>query len=92
MTSPRPLVTHVKVDTRLFRVAVAFSGMSHAQLAKKAGVSKALIGNLNSGTRNTCKGDTAAKIARVLNLKAIKLTAADVFDMQVTRNPVKAAA
>ena len=88
--STRTRIQHVEVDTRSLKVALKFSGMSHAQLALKAGVSKAMIGNLASGARITCKADTAVKIAKALDLKP-----KDLFDLVITRTgatPQKVAA
>ena len=92
MSTKRPTVVHAIVDTRTFKVAVAFSGMSHAQLALKAGVSKATIGNLASGKRTSCKWETAVKICAALDLKAIKLTPSDLLEVKVYKHAASAAA
>lgn len=92
MTAQKPRVLRVTVHTNVLRAAVAFSGMSHAELGAKAGVSKAMIGNLVSGARTQCKADTAAKICKALNLKAVRMDPKDLFDVKVFRQDAALAA
>jgi transcriptional regulator with XRE-family HTH domain len=83
MTTTRARVLRVTVHTNVLRAAVAFSGMSHAEIALKAGVSKGQVGNLVSGARTQCKADTAAKLCKALNLKAVKMAPKDLFEVHV---------
>lgn len=56
------------VDARALRMALKFHRWSYADLARAAGVSKGTIGNLAGGTRTTANPETAAKIAKALNI------------------------
>lgn len=56
------------VDSRSLRMALKFHRWSYADLARAAGVSKGTVGNLASGTRSTATPETAAKIAKALNV------------------------
>lgn len=56
------------VDARSLRMALKFHRWSYSDLARAAGVSKGTVGNLASGARTTANPETAAKIAKALNV------------------------
>lgn len=56
------------VDARALRMALKFHRWSYADLARAAGVSKGTVGNLAGGARTTANPETAAKIAKALNV------------------------
>lgn len=53
-------------DRRMLHQYMDFKGMKVRELAQAAKVSRATIGHLHSGARNTCKPDTARAIERAL--------------------------
>lgn len=71
------------VDSRSLRMALKFHRWSYADLARAAGVSKGTVGNLASGARTTANPETAAKIAKALNVDTD-----DLFRLE----PIKTAA
>lgn len=50
-----------------FRSYMEFRGETNASLAQKAGVSKAIVGHLRGGHRDTCAPKTARAIEKALN-------------------------
>lgn len=71
------------VDSRSLRMALKFHRWSYSDLARAAGVSKGTVGNLASGARSTANPETAAKIAKALNVDTD-----DLFRLE----PIKSAA
>lgn len=57
-----------RVDARALRMALKFHRWSYADLARAAGISKGTVGNLASGARTTANPETAAAIAKALNV------------------------
>lgn len=55
------------ISTDAFRSYVKHRKMTIEEVAFRAGVSKALVGHLHSGARNTCRDDNAMKIERALD-------------------------
>lgn len=53
-------------DHRMIRQYMAYKDMNIRDLATAAKVSRATVGHLHSGARNTCKPETAAAIERAL--------------------------
>lgn len=54
------------VSPHMLRAWLDHRGLSYADLAQCAGVSKQFIGQLATGKRKTCKPETAARIEQVL--------------------------
>lgn len=63
-------------------------GLSQAELARRAGMSRAVINNLLRGTRNPSLL-TALTVARALNVSLDELAAGNLLDMTDTDNVVK---
>ena len=63
-------------SARALKMALTYQRWSYADLARAAGVSKSTVGNLASGARTTTNPETAAKIAKALNVKT-----SDLFDL-----------
>lgn len=57
---------HMVANQQAFKLLVKYNRMSYRDLAKKAGVSHGIIGDLMTGRRNTCTPETAAKIEDAL--------------------------
>lgn len=74
---------NAKVDRKALRMAIKFSGMSQAEVARKAKVSPQQISNLLH-TRQYCGADTAGKIARALNTDAAELFTLNMFGVPRT--------
>ncbi|MGW9825104.1 transcriptional regulator with XRE-family HTH domain [Brevibacterium pityocampae] len=55
------------ISTEAFRSYVGHRKMTIEEVAYRAGVSKALVGHLHSGKRNSCRDDNAARIERALD-------------------------
>jgi DNA-binding Xre family transcriptional regulator len=85
MTAQKPRVLRVTVHTSVLRAALGFSGMTQRELAHKAGISQPMIAHLASGRRTQCRADTAAKLCKALDLKAVKMEPKDLFDVKVFR-------
>lgn len=68
------------VDPRALRMALKFHRWSYSDLARAAGVSKGTVGNLASGTRTSANPETAAKIAKALNVDT-----EDLFRLEAIR-------
>lgn len=66
-----------KVDGRALRMAIKFHRWSYADTARAAGVSKGTVGNLASGARTTANPETAAKLAKALNVDTT-----DIFTLE----------
>lgn len=60
---------YVKVNYLALGTVVEFSGLTQKQLAKKAKLTQPAISYLVSGTRETCRPETAAKLSEALGLK-----------------------
>lgn len=61
-----------------FRQYMEFRGETNASLAKKAEVSKAIVGHLRGGQRSSCSGKTASRLERALNAPPGSLFLAEV--------------
>lgn len=59
------------IDVEKFRAARARAGLSQAKLAKAAGVSQQLVGEIEAGRARSTK--SIYKIAEALNIKAYEL-------------------
>ena len=69
----------VKLISRdAFRQYIEFRGETNMSLAKKAEVSKAIVGHLRGGQRSSCSGKTAGRIERALNAPPGSLFVAEV--------------
>ena len=66
LTAGRPTNAYARVDAWRLATAIDYSGMSRADLARKARVGKSTIVGLTSGARTTCKVETAKRIAKAL--------------------------
>lgn len=55
------------ISRQAFRQYMEFRAETNVSLGKKAGVSKAIVGHLRSGQRDTCTPATARKIEAALN-------------------------
>lgn len=55
------------ISTDAFRSYVSHRRMTIAEVAFRAGVSKALVGHLHSGKRTSCRDDNAQRIERALD-------------------------
>ena len=76
------------VDRRSLEMAIKFSKMNKAEVARKAGISQGTLSNLLH-TRRTCTVDTAVAIAEALEVKP-----SDIFFLNLygVRNTASAAA
>ena len=55
------------ISKEAFRSYMEFRGETNVSLGRKADVSKAIVGHLRSGQRDTCTPKTARKIEKALN-------------------------
>lgn len=55
------------ISKEAFRSYMDFRGETNVSLGKKSGLSKAIIGHLRSGQRQTCNPKTARAIEHALN-------------------------
>ena len=55
------------ISKEAFRSYMEFRGETNVSLGRKADVSKAIVGHLRSGQRDTCTPKTARKIVKALN-------------------------
>lgn len=65
------------VNKGALKMAMTFHGHSYGSLAKKSDLSKSTIRNL-VGPRATCNPETAAKVAKALNVETT-----DLFTLKV---------
>lgn len=66
-------------------MAMKFRGMTKADLARRAGVSKGTVGNVLNGNRQTFNPETAHKLATALELPADDLFTLSPLTVSVTR-------
>lgn len=57
---------HTMVNKQAFNMLRKYNRMSIRELARRAGVSHGIIGDLSSGRRITCNPETAIKIEQAL--------------------------
>lgn len=55
------------ISKQAFRQYMEFRDETNVSLGQKAGVSKAIVGHLRGGQRDTCSPATARKIEKALN-------------------------
>lgn len=67
------------------RMAMKFRGMTKAELARSARLSKGTVGNVLNGTRKTFNPETANAIATALDLTADELFTLEPLTVNVTR-------
>lgn len=77
------IVTEVRFEVKLISAdALAsymeYRGFTVRTLAVKVGCSRALIGHLRSGKRNSCKPETARRIEKALDAPASSLFVAGI--------------
>lgn len=70
---------NAKVKREALSLAIDFSGYTRAEVARRAGVSPQQISNLLT-SRDYCRADTAAKIAKVFGQPTHKFFVLNVFD------------
>lgn len=58
---------HTMVNKQAFNMLRKYNRMSIRELARRAGVSHGIIGDLSSGRRITCNPETAIKIEQALD-------------------------
>lgn len=66
--SRRHFTAKVKYGGEPIRMARGILKMSQAQVAKRAGVSRQIIGFLEGGTRGCCNPETASAISEALSV------------------------
>lgn len=66
------------ISREAFRSYIEFRGETNESLGVKAGVSKAIVGHLRSGQRDTCSPKTARKITAALNAPPDSLFVAEL--------------
>lgn len=57
---------HTTVNKQAFNMLRTYNRLSIRELAKRAGVSHGIVGDLSSGRRITCNPETAIKIEQAL--------------------------
>lgn len=77
------------ISKQAFRHYIEFRGETNESLGKKAGVSKAIVGHLRSGQRNTCTPRVARAIEAALNAPPESLFLAEL--PHATRSTVRVA-
>lgn len=78
------------ISRQAFRQYMEFRGETNESLAKKADVSKAIVGHLRGGHRDTCSPRTARLIEAALNAPPGSLFVAEL--PHATRGTTKATA
>lgn len=76
------------ISREAFRQYIEFRGETNSSLSRKAGVSKAIVGHLRGGHRQTCSPRTARAIEKALNAPPASLFVPELPNAQSgTRNP-----